>query len=399
MAPAKNIAFVCPRFADAGTVGGAERLLRSLAERLIDAGRSVRFLATCATDHATWLNSRPPGTVVEDKLEVEYFPVDEDRDVESFLRLQEIISRRGCFSEADEQLWLRNSVNSRKLIEHIERMQPRYDRVIAGPYLFGLVHAALYAAQEAGVLVPCLHDEGFAATRLVAKLFHDTRRILFNSEPEQELARRLYNLPETAGAVVGMGIEPFAAPAPGSAAGMGLAAPYVLYSGRREDGKGTPLLMEYLALFRERTGRDIKLALTGSGEIHPPDPLRGHIHDFGFVPEETKRGLMAGALAFCQPSTNESFSIVLLEAWMAGAPAIVHDACEVTRRHCELSGGGLWFRNYPEFESILLLLMDRPDLREAFGAAGRQYVLREYAWPAIDAKLFNALDDGEGQNR
>jgi glycosyltransferase involved in cell wall biosynthesis len=321
---------------------------------------------------------------------VAYFPVDEDRDVAAFLRLQEIISRRGYVTEADEQTWLRNSVNSRALVAHLAA--GNYDCVVAGPYLFGLVHAALRAAPAAAVLVPCLHDEGFAGTRAVADLFRRVRAILFNSAPERELAQRLYGLPKTAGAVVGMGIEPFDVSGEGMAAELGLAAPYMLYSGRREDGKGTPLLMEYLALFRERTGRDVKLVLTGSGEIHPPESLRPHVRDLGFVSEAVKRRVMAGALAFCQPSVNESFSIVLLEAWMARAPALVHAACAVTRRHCEESGGGLWFRTYPEFEEELRLLLDRPDLRAALGAAGRAYVRREYAWDAIDRRLLAALD-------
>ena len=94
---------------------------------------------------------------------------------------------------------------------------------------------------------------------------------------------------------------------------------------------------------------------------------------------------------FCQPSVNESFSIVLLEAWMAGTPALVHAACGVTRRHCADSGGGLWFRVYPEFEEALLLLLDKPELRAAMGAAGRAYVRREYAWENIDRRLFAAL--------
>jgi len=145
-------------------------------------------------------------------------------------------------------------------------------------------------------------------------------------------------------------------------------------------------------LFRERTGRDVKLVLTGSGEIRPPPELAPHIMDLGFVPEPDKHEAMAGAIAFCHPSTLESFSIVLLESWLAQTPALVHAQCDVTRFHCQASGGGLWFRVYPEFEEALMGLMDHASLRKAMGLAGHRYALREYSWDAIDAKLFATLD-------
>ncbi len=153
-----------------------------------------------------------------------------------------------------------------------------------------------------------------------------------------------------------------------------------------------PLLLDYLNLFRQRTGMDVKLVLTGSGPVHPPAALARHVLDVGFVSESEKREAMAGAAVFCQPSTNESFSIVLLEAWLAGVQALVHARCAVTVDHCRRSGGGLWFMTYAEFETELSLLLRRPDLRQRMGAAGRAYVAREYSWPRILARFFAALD-------
>jgi len=64
----------------------------------------------------------------------------------------------------------------------------------------------------------------------------------------------------------------------------------------------------------------------------------------------------------------------------------------VLRWQCQRSGGGLWFRTYPEFETEVRLLLDRPDLRAAMGAAGRAYVQREYTWQAVEKRLLTALD-------
>ena len=164
-----------------------------------------------------------------------------------------------------------------------------------------------------------------------------------------------------------------------------------MYAGRREPLKGTPLLLDYLDAFRQRTGRDVKLVLTGSGAIAPPPTLAPHILDLGFVDETVKREAMAGAVAFCHPSVNESFGIVLFEAWMAGTPALVHDRSAVLRHQCLAAGGGLWFRNYPEFEDSLILLLDRPNLRQALGQSGRRHVCEAYSPESVRAKLLDAL--------
>ena len=102
---------------------------------------------------------------------------------------------------------------------------------------------------------------------------------------------------------------------------------------------------------------------------------------------------MAGATAFIHPSVNESLSIVLLEAWLTGTPCLVTAFSDVMRYQCEQSGGGLWFRSYPEFEEQLTLLLDRPELRLELGRSGRAFVEREYNWSVVARKLFHALDE------
>ena len=386
-APA-SIAFVSPRYAAGATVGGAETLLRELARRLAAAGRRVTFLTTCATNHFTWANELEPGPWRDGAIEGLRFPVDADRDVGEFLRVQTALSRGAPVSRADEELWIRHSVNSAALLRHLRDEGGRYDRILAGPYLFGLVYHAARACPDKTLLVPCLHDEPFAYTAVMRELFAGVRGCLFNSGPEADLAARLYGFPPARGAMVGMGLAPFAADPRAFAARHRLDAPYVLYSGRREPLKGTTLLVDYLKTFRERTRRDVRLALTGSGPFEP-EPF---IRDFGFLPEAEKHEAMAGAVAFIHPSTLESLGIVLLEAFLAGTPALVHAAGAVLRWQCARSGGGLWFRHYPDFEEALVRLLDEPALRDRLGAQGRAFVLREYAWPAVEARLIRALD-------
>ena len=386
-----SIAVVCPRFSEVATVGGAETLLKNLAERLAAAGARVTVLTTCAEDHFTWANSRPAGTKQVDGLEVRFFPVDEDRDVGRFLEIQEEISRGVAVSDEDERAWLESSVNSRALYDHLRTDGDRYAAILVGPYLFGLTWNVCRLHPAKTFLVPCLHDEPFARVRLFAEMFRGVAGCLFNAEPERDFARALYGLPEGYGRVVGMGLDPFEADGPGFIARHGLEAPYLVYAGRREAMKGTPLLTDYLCAFRRRTGRDIRLVMTGSGPVEAPPELLPFILDLGFVSEEEKRDAMAGALAFCHASAYESFGIVLMESWLAGTPCLVSAHGAVLPWHCRASGGGLWFLNYPEFEEELQLLLDDPGLTRKMGEAGRAYVREVYAWPRVMDRLEAAL--------
>lgn len=393
MPTAHRIAFICPRFAEQGTVGGAETLLKALAEQASSAGREVEFLTTCATNHFTWENTVPPGTRTIGNLTVSFFPVDADRDVTTFLNVQGRIDKGIKISRADEEAWITHSVNSRALINYLNENKDRFDRIIMGPYLFGVVYFASQVAPEKTILIPCLHDEPFAYLTIIRDMFHHVGGIVFNIEPEKELALRLYDLPDR-GTVVGMGI-PDCETDPGAfARSHNLHHPYVVYCGRREVLKGTPILVAYMHTFRERTGRDVHMVFTGSGPIDPPRELEPVIHDFGFVSETDKRQAMAGAVAFLHASVNESFGIVLLESWLSRTPALVHANGVVLRDQCRRSGGGLWFRHYPDFEECMLRLLDDEPLRKRLGESGRRYVLDRYNWDAVRQRFFDALDSG-----
>lgn len=391
MSRAQRIAFVCPRFSEQGTIGGAETLLKALAERAAADGREVDFLTTCASDHFTWANTLPPGSRKYGNLTVTFFPVNEDRDTGKFLEIQQHIDRGQAITRADEQAWITHSVNSRHLIEHLERHRADYDCIVTGPYLFGITWFATQVAPEKTLLVPCLHDESFAYLSIMRDMFHRVGGFIFNTEPERALAERLYQTGGQ-GAVVGLGLDDFTVDAQAFARRHHITQPYVLYSGRREPLKGTPLLTEYLHVFRQRTGRDIRLVFTGSGPIDAPAEMKEAMLDVGFVSEQEKHEAMAGAACFIHPSVNESLGIVLLESWLAGTPAIVHAKGEVLRDQCLRSGGGLWFKVYPEFEECLLRLLDDADLRRCLGASGRAFVREVYSWPAVEARLFAALD-------
>jgi glycosyltransferase involved in cell wall biosynthesis len=397
MSAARRIAFIAPRYSEQGTIGGAETLLKALAERCAAAGREVHLLTTCASDHFSWKNDRSPGEKTVNGVRVHFFPVNEDRDVAAFLGVQSAIDKGVRVSAEEERTWIMNSVNSRALMDHLAAQGDAYDRIVAGPYLFGITWTAAMRYPEKTILVPCLHDEVFARLDIMKKMFLAVRGFMFNTHPEMELARRLYGIDPARASVVGMGLEPFDANPRATAEKLGINAPYVMYAGRREPLKGTPLLCDYLYAFRERTGVNVHVVFTGSGAIDAPEALRPYIHDLGFVYEQEKRDAMAGAVAFIHPSVNESLGIVLLEAWLAGTPGLVHACSAVLKDQVRRANGGLWFKNYPQFEVALMRLLEDEPLRRALAASGRAYVRREYDWAAVERRLFDALDRDPGQ--
>lgn len=383
----KRIAFVCPRFAEGNTVGGAETLLKALATRLASWGHEITFLTTCARNHFTWQNEVEPGTRTVDGMTVRFFPVKQDRDIALFLNIQSRICRNSTVSRDEEQAWLDNSVNSPQLCDFIRQQAHHFDAIIAGPYLFGLIYHAANAAPARTFLLPCLHDESFAYLAAFRELFRSVRGCVFNAEAEMRLAQRIYNLQDKILHVIGVGVDPASTQPETFRKQHNLPQRYVLYSGRREVLKGTPLLIDYIHTFRARTGIDVELVFTGSGELQIPPELAGKVRDLGFVSEADKRNAMAAATVFCQPSTFESLSIVLLEAWLSGTPVLVHAGSEVMRHHCEKGGGGLWFGNYPEFEEMLRLLLNNETLRSRMGKLGKAYAEEQYSWNAVDNRL------------
>lgn len=397
MAPVKplRVAFIAPRLAGNGAVGGAETLLFNLARRAAEGGHEVTFLTTCAKNHFTWANEEPAGEIVHEGIRVIRFPVNADRDIDTFLRVQGAIDEGMEVSDEDEDLWVRNSVNSDAMTDHIAKTP--YDRLVVGPYLFGLTLTIADRFPTKTILVPCLHDEVFARVRRVARSFRSVRGFCFNTEPERDLAVTLYGDGIVAegrpSLVVGFALPDFPSDA---AAGRKVAkvgdAPYILYCGRREPLKGTPLLVDYWAAFRKSNPAiDLKLVLTGSGDVPVPRGCEKAVVDLGFVSEQEKHDLMAGALAFCHASLNESLGIVLLESWLAHRPVLVHASGVVLREQTKRANGGLWFRTFLEFQECVRLLLDQPEIAARLGESGRRFTLAEYSEETVRDRLLKTL--------
>lgn len=391
----RRFAFIIPRFFD-GIAGGAETLMGTIATRLKARGDTVEVWATCAKDNRTWSNESSPGVSEVSGLPLHRFLVD-PRNLDAWIPIQLALHDGQKISTEDQLTWMAESVNSRALYSHIARHAKDFDALFFGPYLFGTTFWGSLIAPEKSILIPCLHDEAYAYQDVIASMFRQVRGALFNAEPEMDLARSLYG--DIPGGVVGMGFD---MPTPENVDRLEPYftddVPYILYLGRKETGKNVQILIDYFVeakaqgLLPER----LKLAILGGGsfdDLHRPEVLsRSDIVDLPHMSERDKQRLLRHALYLCQPSTNESFSIVIMEAWMVGTPVVVHGACPVTRHHVEQSRGGLYFSSAHDLAGVTNYFLSNPEARHSHAVAGAEYVRTEYSWSSVLRRFDEVVD-------
>ncbi len=379
-----KIAFVCPFFGP-DAAGGAEFAARSLALHFAGAGMTVEVLTTCLQDlpHGITGRHHPAGVTQDGPLRVHRFPV-ESADMSRFGLLNDLIINRVPLAEAEELQFMSRHVSSTAMIRHMASEGHAYDFFCFIPYLFGTSCFGMAAVPRGKrVLIPCFHDEGYAALRIVHRLAASADRLVFNAPAEERFARRHFNIDPGRGVTIGLGVETsMRGDAQRFRSRFGVQDRFILYAGRRDTTKNVHTLIDYFLRYRRSRPAPLKLVLIGSaplpGGVSSPDLV-----DLGFVSEQEKRDAFAAADVCCQPSLNESFSYVLMESWLGGTPCLVHECCEVTRDHVVDSHGGLWFRRASDFTGALDRLLGDEALRRAMGSAGRDYVLERYAWPHI----------------
>lgn len=391
----RRYAFVLPRYGKQ-VFGGAETLMAKLAIELSKVSIHVEIFTTCALDNRSWENVLPPGSTTEDGIPIHRFLVN-DRDLEQWIPRQISISEGMNLPLEDELLWMEHSVRSDELVKALVRREDEFDLIFFGPYLFGTTFWGALSVPEKAVLVPCLHDEHYAYTQVVAATFLSARGALFNALPEQHLAERLYG--PTAGGVVGMGfvphdpqyvadLEPF----------FEEDFQYLLYVGRKETGKNAQLLIDYFSQWKDQdsTKKNVKLVIVGPGSfsdlLRPDAAFRDDVIDLERVSERDKHRLIRHSLALVQLSINESFGIVLMESWLLQTPVIVHADCAVTRHFVREANGGLYCADGVEFNSIVELFLTDKKLHKRLALSGFEYTLREFSWRAVLSRFFSVTE-------
>lgn len=391
MANSKSI-FVTPWYGNSAT-GGAETICRTVANHLSDIGMKVEIYSTCSKSfQGKWKNDFPPGKYKENGLTIHRFRID-SRDEDVFNFYNNKLTSSIPISENNEMEFFTNNINSNDMMKAIK--QDTESIFIFIPYLFGTTFFGCQIHPDRSVVIPCLHDEAYAKMNLMKKALSQVRAIIFNSIEEKELAHSIIKkLPENTVISPGISQTENPNPKPSQFKEKHQLENFILYGGRKDEGKNVPLLIDYFCRFLERNNTDLKLVLLGNGKATIPKNFSKNILNLT-VPKEEWYDACRAASIFCLPSVKESFSIVIMEAWLNKRPVLVHNKCEVTKQHCIKSDGGLYFENFLEFEACIKYLLENPDICTKLGENGYNYVVNNYSWDKITnaySDFFNSLD-------
>jgi O-antigen biosynthesis protein len=385
-----RLAIVVPVYG-AGSGGGATVAAQGFAAEAGRRGWHVEVWTTCAGSHYDWENVHPAGTSREDGVTVRRFPITQVPGSGHHQRELAIIT--GGNLNADEQYeWVHEGAHSEPLYAHVAAHAAEHDFILALPYASSMIHYASWAAPEKLILWPCLHDEPYAYLQPARLLLEHVCGVTFNSPEEATLACARLRFKPRRAAVAGVGVSPLA-----TTTAPPVRPASLLYVGRLEAGKNLQLLYDYVRRYAE-DGGEIELLVAGNGPLTPPPHLA--FRHLGYISDAEKAQTLGSVLALCQPSLNESFSLTIMESWLAGRPVLVHSRCEVTRGHVQRSQGGLWFESYEEFAGAYEWLQANGELAQRMGVRGRAYVEAHYTWPAVLDRFAGILEqwrdeDGE----
>lgn len=393
----KPIAIIIPWFGN-DLKGGAEQQAWQIAIRLSRQGYSIEVLTTCCRSfQEDWAaNHLSPGLSYDQGVAIRRFPVD-SRDCKAFDQVNALMLNLPHFglkpgvnplSQSESAIFVKENINSSTLLNYLKSYRENYHAFIFIPYLYGTTINGLPLVAERAFMQPCLHDEAYAYLAEVEHVFRKAKQLLFNSEGEALLAVRLYGpgiIQKSI--VVGEGVEIY----PGSGNSIERIGSlhighvrFVLCLGRRDHTKNTDFLVRSYELFKNRhPGSSLQLLLAGPGNTSF-NGLGNGVVDLGLVKEEEKDVLLSNCLALFQPSRNESYSRVIMEAWFYGRPVAVHRECLATATAVERAHGGWLVGTEAEWADIFLTIdsMDERILAE-YGEKGRSYAEENAVWDKV----------------
>jgi glycosyltransferase involved in cell wall biosynthesis len=375
--------------------GGAEVLCRQFATRLAANGHDVHVLTSCAINYVDWANAYAAGDQQLDGVQVHRLPVGRPRDNDLFngLNTRALRVNRWLAPYLQEEWMRQQGPWIPDLGDWLGDRSREFDAVSFITYLYYTTWRGLRFCNAPSVLHPTLHDEPPAYLPLFDEMFRLPHAFAFLSEEEADLVRRRYRVRRPSD-ITGVGVE---SELPGDPEMFRRQfdlgdAPYIVTVGRTDLHKGSVELVEYFNAYKRRRPGPLRLVIIGE-EVEKL-PRHRDIVLTGFVSEDVRDGGIRGAELLVQPSYFESFSIVLIEGWVAGVPALVQGRCDVLVGQARRSGGGLPYIGYAEFEAGLDLLLTDASLRQRMAEAGRAYVQRRYMWPQVLARyerLLNAV--------
>lgn len=378
-----RLGLLTPRYGEE-VVGGTEHWLRTLCEHLVaERGWSVEVLTTCAVSAATWADDYPPATTTLNGVTVHRYRSVSGRNPEYLHQLPRLRRDPTAFTTEEAMEYLRLVGPVCPEATEAASEHGRFDLVAVTPYLYWPTVTAVPRIGRRVIFHGAAHDEPELYLPVMDPVFRSVGGFAFNTYSERGLVERRFDIGSLPYSVIGNAVDeghgdPVAARL---ALGIGPDERFVLCVSKVERAKGAVALAEMWGIYRRRRPEAPRLVFMGpehdSIEAGPDIVLAGR------QPEDVKWGALAACEALIAPSAQESFSLVVLEAWLAGRPVVVNGRCGPTVEHCRRSGGGIWFDDYGDFEAGMDRLLRDAGLRERLAAGGAAYTRDVFAWDRI----------------
>jgi len=399
--PARPLRIVHVSPAYAPLVGGAERLLASVSERLVERGHDVTVLTFDCATLRDLRSTRGAG-----------LPRRETLNGVKVIRIGTIEGRLNRFHQwalrqpggwratatimRDDELWPFALPSGLGMVLPLARLPA--DVITSVNWHFG---SSFWACpprrlrRTPRVAIPVLHiAREWADNPIYPRMLRDCDAVIVCTDAERDFvqARGGRGI-----AVAGAGVDPrrfeFRDGARIRARYCLGDRPVVGFVGRQDTPKGVPTLIEAMRVVW-RHSPNAMLLMAGQRAHREPavtkmlDELcaadRARVVLIDDFADQDGPSIMDACDVLALPSVEESFGMVMIEAWMCGKPVI---GADIASTRCIVDPGVDGFTAKPfdsaDLAAKILDLLAEPAKRAQFGERGRAKVLSRYTWDHV----------------
>lgn len=370
--------------------GGSELYSRQIAEKLT-AKYDVEVLTTCAVEYVKWSNYYNEGVETINGVKVRRFKTEHERIPRSFSALDAAMQQNPDAPKEASDRWIEEmGPYAPKLVDYVDEHQDEYDAIIVVTYLYYPAVKSIVRIKDKAIFIPTAHQEPFIHFKMYEEVFNAPKAYVFLTDEEKDLVHSIFHNEQIPYEVMGVGVTVPEKVDPDAFKKKYNLDNYIIYVGRIDEGKDCPRLFQYFIEYKKRVQSNLKLVLMGKAVVEVPK--HDDIISLGFVSEEDKFNGIKGAKALILPSKFESLSISVLEAMTLSIPVVVNGICDVLKGHCVKSNGGLYYKNYFEFEACLTYLHEHPEEYKQMCTNARKYVDDYFQWNDIMNKFDKIIE-------
>ena len=380
-------------------VGGVERVVQAVSERLVGRGHDVSVLTFDVASKRDFYSGPGAGLAPRDRLNgVRIFRVSPagtlDRIHRWWLRMPGGW-RTTTWLAGDEELWPFERPSGLSMVMPLALIGADVITSVNWGYPPAFWASRRNLRRRPHVAVPVLHIERpWAQKPVYTRMLGDSDAVIVFTDAEGDFVRAR-GAREIA--VAGAGVDPDRYAHRDGARIRALYGvgdrPLVGFVGRQETAKGAPTLIEAMRIVWRQVPKAV-LLMAGQ-RAHREQAVatmldalsvddRGRVVLIDDFADDDGPSILDACDVIALPSVEESFGMVMIEAWMCGTPVI---GADIPSTRCIIESGEDGFVAKPFdpadlAEKILDLLAD-PAKRARFGEQGRAKVLSRYTWDRV----------------